>query len=117
MIWGQVTDLGGGAKRVPTFYAADLKWDNPIGAANAGMAISAAAIMATIFGALHLITWSFYFPSYLEQLLWRICSLIVTFVPQLWFVHGQLIGSPNGKLLSWMKKLVLILALCISPIP
>lgn len=117
MVWGEAGDLAHGAKRVPTFYAGDLKRDDPIGAANAGTAISASAIMATIFGALHLIAWSFYVPSYLEQLLWRICSLIITFVPPLWFVHGQLMGSPNCKLPSWMRKLVLILALRISPIP
>ena len=38
-------------------------------------------IVATAFGALHLIAWNFEFPSHLEQLLWRIASLTITGIP------------------------------------
>ncbi|KAJ3860778.1 hypothetical protein EV359DRAFT_48493 [Lentinula novae-zelandiae] len=34
-----------------------------------------------IFGAIHCAAWAFIFPTQVEQTLWRIFSLIVTFVP------------------------------------
>ena len=41
----------------------------------------AGAVIATIFGGIHCVAWSFQFPSYAEQLLWRIASLSITCVP------------------------------------
>ena len=40
-----------------------------------------AAVIATIFGGIHCIAWSFQFPSHTEQLLWRISSLSITCLP------------------------------------
>ncbi|KAF5368789.1 hypothetical protein D9757_012276 [Collybiopsis confluens] len=36
---------------------------------------------AMVFGAIHCIAWGSQFPSNQEKILWRVCSLLVTFVP------------------------------------
>jgi hypothetical protein len=41
----------------------------------------AGLVIATIFGAIHCVAWSFQFPSHTEQLLWRIASLSITCLP------------------------------------
>lgn len=37
--------------------------------------------ISIVFGAVHIVAWSFHFPSYPEQVLWRICSIGVVVVP------------------------------------
>ena len=39
------------------------------------------AVIATIFGGIHCVAWSFQLPSHAEQLLWRIASLSITCLP------------------------------------
>lgn len=34
-----------------------------------------------LFGAPHCLAWNFQFPTFFEQMLWRICSIITTFIP------------------------------------
>jgi hypothetical protein len=41
----------------------------------------AGAVIATMFGAIHCVAWSFQFPSHTEQTLWRIASLSITCLP------------------------------------
>ena len=57
------------------FYAGDS------GGVSKELFVNAAAVIATIFGAIHCVAWSFKFPSYTEQLLWRIASLSITCLP------------------------------------
>ncbi|KAG1848041.1 hypothetical protein DFJ58DRAFT_842982 [Suillus subalutaceus] len=41
----------------------------------------AALLMATIFGGIHCMAWFFAFPTYQEQVLWRISAVAITFTP------------------------------------
>lgn len=63
------------AKRVPTLYAGKLK---PHETCIVGFT---AALVATIFGAVHCAAWSFDFPTQTEQILWRVSSLCITCLP------------------------------------
>jgi hypothetical protein len=40
-----------------------------------------AALIATIFGVIHVAAWRFLFPSTAELMIWLVCSLLVTLVP------------------------------------
>ena len=55
------------------FYAGDsgVTWSRSM----------AGLVIATMFGAIHCVAWSFQFPSLVEQLLWRIASLSITCLP------------------------------------
>jgi len=66
-----------GATHVPTFYAP--RSDNP--STNDFGVIVFLPIIAIAFGGLHCIGWNFHFPTPVEQLLWRIGSLAITFIP------------------------------------
>ena len=63
---------------VPTFYAPDTDSSGDI---EAMLFLIALPIVATGFGALHLLAWDFQFPSHIERLLWRIASLTITGIP------------------------------------
>jgi hypothetical protein len=62
-------------KRVGTFYAGDLstrgEW----------AVYLAVATIGTVFGSIHLTTWSYAFPSQTERVLWRVSSLAITCLP------------------------------------
>ncbi|KAG2141423.1 uncharacterized protein EDB93DRAFT_1294699 [Suillus bovinus] len=48
----------------------------------------AAMIMATIFGGVHCMAWSFAFPTHQEQMLWRISAIATTCTPWLcWIIY------------------------------
>ncbi|KAF9444312.1 hypothetical protein P691DRAFT_837753 [Macrolepiota fuliginosa MF-IS2] len=63
-----------GSAYVPTFYA-DLDITTEIGV------ICPSLGMSVVFGALHFIPWNLEFPSDTEELLWRICSVVITVEP------------------------------------
>lgn len=63
------------AMRVRTLYSGLSSADA------ARLAAGPAAAIATIFGAIHCVAWSFHFPSDGEQKWWRISSLLVTCIP------------------------------------
>ncbi|KAG1821056.1 uncharacterized protein BJ212DRAFT_976649 [Suillus subaureus] len=46
----------------------------------------AALLMATIFGGIHCAAWFFSFPTYQEQMLWRISAVGITFTPWVCFL-------------------------------
>ncbi|KAG2340341.1 hypothetical protein BDR05DRAFT_1002539 [Suillus weaverae] len=46
----------------------------------------AALLMATIFGSIHCMAWFFAFPTYQEQVLWRMSGIAITFTPWLCFI-------------------------------
>lgn len=83
---GKNKNIAPGAKRVPTFYAADNGMDNLDILVYSGMAIS------TTFGAVHCMAWSFQFPSYTEQLLWRLFSLAILCLPVVFWATMTLGG-------------------------
>jgi hypothetical protein len=67
-------------KRVPTFYAGRI-----IESTRSWYALLVAEILiAMIFGGIHCIAWSFSFPTHVEQILWRACSIAITSIPVLW---------------------------------
>ncbi|KAG1889136.1 hypothetical protein F4604DRAFT_1508588, partial [Suillus subluteus] len=45
-------------------------------------------LMATIFGSIHCMAWFFTFPTYQEQVLWRMSAIAITFTPWLCFLAG-----------------------------
>jgi len=62
-----------GEKRVSTFSPSD--WENEIYAAFFVVAI------ASVFGGIHCIGWSFAFPSSIDRTLWRVASVSITSIP------------------------------------
>lgn len=70
---GTNEELKPGATRVPTYHVGPLPDGLTIPFIVAGV--------ATIFGAIHCIAWSFEFPSHQEKILWRTSSLALTCVP------------------------------------
>lgn len=71
---GNTDYINPGAADVPTFYAPRVD----------GSSIAFLIYLPTIavaFGGLHCIGWNFHFPTPVEQLLWRIGSLAITFIP------------------------------------
>jgi hypothetical protein len=73
--------IGGGddyaaeEKRVETFYAGYLSKREGI---IVGLAVAA---IGTVFGSIHLLAWSYTFPSSTERILWRVSTLAVTCIP------------------------------------
>lgn len=59
-------------------------------------------IGGTVFGGLHCFAWNFYFPTPVEALVWRICSILTTVVP--------LASFPFFHWLEFLFKSVLVLA-------
>jgi hypothetical protein len=67
--------VGSKTKGVSMFYCGRLT------ASDRKVAFLLGLLFATIFGVLHCIAWSFKFPTPLEQLLWRMASLVITCLP------------------------------------
>jgi hypothetical protein len=60
-----------------TFFTLGWKTNDP----HEIVRYSGSVLIATIFGSIHCIGWSFHFPSHTEQLLWRISSIATTSIP------------------------------------
>jgi len=60
---------------VPRFYAPPVRYYEWV----TMMVIS--SFLGAVFGAIHLVAWSFHFPTSAERNTWRICSLIITGLP------------------------------------
>ncbi|KAH9959070.1 hypothetical protein BC827DRAFT_1135276 [Russula dissimulans] len=75
-------------KRVGTFYPRD--WDYWNKAWRLGMVI---AVIASAFGGIHCIGWSFIFPSSTEKKLWHVASVSITSIPVPLFLLQFLIES------------------------
>jgi len=95
-------DIAPGAESVPMFYAGRLICDDM-----ERCATLAASAIATLFGAIHCIAWSFEFESHTEKWLWHISSLTITCIPPVLFVgfwfdtpieQVQILGSPFALL-------------------
>ncbi|KAG1834327.1 hypothetical protein DFJ58DRAFT_670644, partial [Suillus subalutaceus] len=61
----------------------------------------AALLIATVFGGIHCVAWLFAFPTYEEQVLWRMSAVAITFTPWLCFLV-----SLTGKLVKRVTVLV-----------
>ncbi|KAH7094830.1 hypothetical protein FB567DRAFT_586182 [Paraphoma chrysanthemicola] len=48
----------------------------------------AAVVIVIIFGGIHVVAWQFHFPTYAEQLTWRICSIASTIIPILLVLYS-----------------------------
>ena len=72
------------------------------------------AVIATIFGGIHCVAWSFQFPSHTEQLLWRIASLSITCLPTVlvfWAPMANLVNEE--KMPVWLFVLSVLLGLIV----
>ena len=69
--------LGKTSLRVPTFYSPDLSTDDH------GHLIPflLAVCVATVFGSIHCIAWSFHFATLQERWLWRISAILISGLP------------------------------------
>ena len=70
-------EIRNGALRMPMFYSGHVLLQNEIRLVQ----IIGPGIVGALFGAVHLIPWSFKFASRTEQLLWRISALITLVEP------------------------------------
>ncbi|KIM71355.1 hypothetical protein PILCRDRAFT_82877 [Piloderma croceum F 1598] len=86
--------------RVCTLFAGSLNKDSD--AIGAGLI---ATLVASIFGAVHCIAWSFQFPSHAEKILWRICSMCITCLPWPVFACTAIIAVDWSRP-AWLTILV-----------
>ena len=61
------------------------------------------AVIATIFGGIHCVAWSFQFASHTEQLLWRIASLSITCLPMVVVFSAPMVDLVDEeKMPGWL---------------
>ncbi|KDQ50588.1 hypothetical protein JAAARDRAFT_186044 [Jaapia argillacea MUCL 33604] len=90
-------DIHSGAKKVPAFYAGTLRETEKHALAYR------IVFIATVFGAFHCIAFSYQFPTYLEQTLWRI-SCIVTTVAPLLMTAAMMYVEPD-----WLLEVIMMI--------
>jgi hypothetical protein len=73
-------DIATGAESVPMFYSGKLAYNME------RHATLIASTIATLFGAIHCIAWSFEFGSHTEKWLWCLSSLAITSIPLIFFI-------------------------------
>jgi hypothetical protein len=74
-------------KRVPTYYwGADLFQGSVDPVIIVWRSLGITTLIATVFGAVHCVAWSFYFPSEAERTLWRAASMVISVLPLTAFV-------------------------------
>ena len=109
---GAIASMGFGEDDVgEMFYAGDSggvsQWSTGI----------VGAVIATIFGGIHCVAWSFQFPS---QLLWRIASLAITCVPTVLVFAGLLGDQLDVDVLpGWLQFVLFVpglLGMFVSPV-
>ena len=81
----ECTTLGDKTLRVPTFYSSYSDDDE-----NGGLPFVPAMCIATVFGAIHCIAWSFHFATPQERWMWRISAILVSSLPMSLFPVGLL---------------------------
>lgn len=87
--------------RVPSLWAGEVEGRVGIPGASA-----AAALLGIVFGATHCLAWWFAFPTWQEQMLWRISSAIIVLVPVFYvLLYGFLLVKllPSGQ--GWFQVL------------
>ncbi|KAI9786968.1 MAG: hypothetical protein M1839_005199 [Geoglossum umbratile] len=77
-----------------------------------------AAFGGAIFGALHCLAWNFHFPTPVERLLWRLCSVLMTALPILFIPLAALWREQNSvssrRRRPWRKATACAIALFIA---
>ena len=66
-------------------------------------------LMATIFGGIHCIAWFFAFPTFKEQVLWRISAVILICAPWLTLLTGVLVYTTSSFVLAIVTIFLTIL--------
>ena len=89
--------LGDKRLRVPIFYS-PYNEDDP----EDRIPLASATCVATVFGAIHCIAWSFHFATLQEQWMWRIPAILVLGVP-IYFVTIVNLGHSKENESTWMK--------------
>jgi len=79
------------ARRVPMLWTGPLRDSQRAGAA------VAVAVLAMLFGAIHCIAWSLFFPSQVERYLWRISSVAIAGIPALFLLDTCIIFITGGS--------------------
>ena len=92
----ECTTLGDKSLRVPTFYSPYN--DN----GNKDLPFYLAIGVATVFGAIHCIAWSFHFPTLQERWVWRISAILVSGLPISIFAVAKAMPD-NANESTWMK--------------
>ena len=87
------------AMTVPTMFSGSLERRDTI------IVGLIATIVATVFGAIHCVAWSFQFGSTTEQFLWRLSALAITCLPSPLWVLTTTVGS-GRKLPVWLSVLL-----------
>ncbi|CAG8769213.1 5905_t:CDS:1, partial [Acaulospora colombiana] len=73
---GENQDAMTGMKNVPTFYSGAAYSEDDL-----FLSGYIALAIGVVFGAIHLIAWSYSFLSHAEQLLWRLSSIAIIGIP------------------------------------
>lgn len=68
--------------------------------------IMAMLLVLSLFGAVHLVAWNITFPSPIEQLLWRISSVVIAAAPLAIFLYGMIVGNAKANVPSWIETAV-----------
>ena len=104
--------LGDKKFRVPTFYSPYNDSDD-----NDGLPFLFAMCVATVFGAIHCIPWSFHFATLQERWAWRISSVFLSGVPIFALSLGSLLSDSENEeteLKLYDYFLVLIIVILVS---
>ena len=108
--------LGDKSLRVPTFYSS-YNDDDP----NDDKPTAPAVCVATVFGAIHCIAWSFHFATLQERWVWRISAVLVSGLPILFLLCTLPLEGFDAENITTRKKFymassALILVLLITPL-
>ncbi|TFK32498.1 hypothetical protein BDQ12DRAFT_576420, partial [Crucibulum laeve] len=76
-----------GRTKVPTFHSGFPEKSAGKIFSTSTWLLPVPAMLAAVFGAIHCIAWSFYFPTRLERILWRTSSLIILCIPVYWLAQ------------------------------
>ena len=88
MLLGPFNSMMGNGSGDTTFFIVGWKSDGP----HENIRYLGSVFIATVFGAIHCMAWSFHFPTRAEQILWRISSLATASIPGVWAIVAPLIG-------------------------
>jgi hypothetical protein len=86
---------------VSTFYAGNLTDKE---SAQSELAV---AVVAAVFGGIHFVAWTSQFPSRMEQMAWRMCSIAMVCVPLLFLFPIAHASRPSGnaRKSNWLQHI------------
>ncbi|KJA19237.1 hypothetical protein HYPSUDRAFT_56768 [Hypholoma sublateritium FD-334 SS-4] len=104
-------EIRSGALRVPMFYSGHVSPENELQVVQ----IVAPGIAGALFGAVHLIPWSFKFASRTEQILWRVSALVTLIEPLAIVVSHALDQHLSGTRYPRLVYIMLIPTVFVLP--